>query len=451
MAIRQARGYAGSMYRVFNSRSRPNLAAILRSPALAVIVAYAVRMLLMWISQHSRAMQAGIEPIGLEEGMVTQSLVKGKGFFGPFPGYEALTAWLAPAYPILWAACYKLFRMNSEGLIPLGQTINCALAAATCWPIFSIAKRLFGEKMGLAAAWAWVFLPYGILMPIEWTWDQSLSALVLAVLVDVTLRIRDSNQPLHWSCYGLLWGFAALVNPTLCGLLPFLGGWLAYERWRRGVFSPALYGRVALLFVLSVVPWTIRNYYVADGLVFVKSNFGVELWIGNHPASYTREVHPMYNVAERFRLIMEGEAQYGRYKERQSIAYIKANPREFLKNCWYRMLDTWSAREDSRTDVWIKALHLSRVDVWVCSVFSVLAFAGVVLALGARVWESLPLALCLFVFPIPYYITHTALRYRHPIDPLMTIFAAYAVARLWTAITTRPAPALEKLEPSTAS
>jgi hypothetical protein len=47
--------------------------------------------------------------------------------------------------------------------------------------------------------------------------------------------------------------------------------------------------------------------------------------------------------------------------------------------------------------------------------------------------------MCLIVFPIPYYITHTALRYRHPIDPLMTIFAAYAVSRLWSALSPRPA------------
>jgi hypothetical protein len=38
--------------------------------------------------------------------------------------------------------------------------------------------------------------------------------------------------------------------------------------------------------------------------------------------------------------------------------------------------------------------------------------------------------MCLLVFPIPYYITHTALRYRHPIDPFLTIFAVYAMSRL---------------------
>ena len=431
-------------------RNSPGVASILRSPALAVVVAYAVRMLLVWVSQHNQVAQSAFEPVGLEEGMVALSLAKGKGFFGPFPGYETLTAWLAPVYPFLWALFYKIFRVNSEGLVLVGQTINCAFAAATCWPIFSIAKKLFDEKIGLAAAWVWVFLPYGILMPVEWAWDQSLAALVLALLVDATMRLRESTTPLHWSGYGLLWGFAALVNPALCALLPFALGWLMFQRQRSGLSSSfVLYGRVVLLFVLSLLPWTIRNYYVADGWVFVKSNFGVELWIGNHPASYHGEIHPMNSGNERLVLILNGEARYSRYKERQAIAYIKSNPGEFLKKSWGRFLDTWSAREDAWSDTWMKALHLSREDVWVCSIFSVLSLAGILLALFDTGWEALPAALCVIVFPIPYYITHTALRYRHPIDPIMTIFAVYAVAKLWRTI--KPRPLLENLPASATS
>lgn len=434
-------------------RKSPDAASILRAPTLAVIAAYSVRMLLLWASQHHQVARSPFEPVGLEEGMVALSLAKGKGFFGPFPGYDALTAWLAPVYPFLWAVFYKIFRVNSEGLLLVGQTMNCAFAAATCWPIFSIGKRLFGEKIGLAAAWTWVFLPYGILMPLEWVWDQSLAALVLALLVDVTMRLRESSAPLHWSGYGLLWGFAALVNPALCALLPFALAWLMLQRSRSGTsFSPALYARVALLFVLSVLPWTIRNYYVADGWVFVKSNFGLELWIGNHPGANRSEdlqkMHPAYNVSELFRLVMSGEANYSRGKEQLAIAYIKANPREFLRKSWGRFIDTWSAREDSRNDTWLQALQLSRENVWLCSAFSLLSFAGVILALLETGWQCVPAALCLVVFPIPYYLTHTALRYRHPIDPLMTIFAVCALAHFWKTVSSRLT--VNKLEPTPA-
>ncbi len=424
--------------------TRRKLASIDRSSTLAVTVAYALLMVLLWLTNQGGTAHHVFQVLGLEEGRVAWSLATGKGFFGPFPGYEAVTAWLAPVYPFLWAICLKLWHLNSEAIILLSQTMNCAFSAATCWPIYSIGKKLFGEKVGLASAWAWVFLPYAILMPLEWTWDQSLAALLLAWIVDATLSLRESMSPLSWSGYGLLWGLAALVNPALCGLLPFLLGWLIFQRWQSGLISTALYARVALMFVLAVLPWSIRNYYAVDGWVFVKSNFGLELWIGNHPDSYTKELHPMFSFPERYRLIMEGEADYNRGKQRMAVAYIKAHPREFAKKLWGRVLDTWSARQDSWADGWIAALHLSREDVWLCSAFSVISFAGLFLAFRACGMESLPLAICLIVFPIPYYITHTALRYRHPIDPLMTILAVYAGSRLWAALS--PRPAMEPLQ-----
>ena len=147
----------------------------------------------------------------------------------------------------------------------------------------------------------------------------------------------------------------------------------------------------------------------------------------------------MFSLPERFRLVMQGEAKYSKAKERMAIAYIQAHPGEFLKKSWSRVVDTWSARDDSWIDAWIAALHLSREDIWLCSAFSAISLAGLLLALRAAGLDSLPLALCLAVFPIPYYITHTALRYRHPIDPLLTIFAAYAVSRLWRFFSSRPA------------
>src|SRR5580693_5200479 len=117
-----------------NQTSR-GLASALRSSTLAVVVAYALRMALFWLSHHKEATHPVLQVLGLEEGRVAWSLATGKGFFGPFPGYETATAWLAPVYPFLWAICLRLWHLNSEALILLSQTMNCAFSAATCWPI----------------------------------------------------------------------------------------------------------------------------------------------------------------------------------------------------------------------------------------------------------------------------------------------------------------------------
>jgi 4-amino-4-deoxy-L-arabinose transferase-like glycosyltransferase len=433
---------------MFSVRTDRTLASVLRSPALAVVAAYGLRMTLLWFShQNEDPIHPRFETAGLESNLVALSLATGKGFFAPFPGYEAVTAMIAPIYPLLSAIGYKLFHLDPFAAVLFCQAMNSAFSAATCWPIHAIGKKVFGESVGLASAWLWVFLPYAVLLPLEWTWDQSLAALMLALIVCATLNLRDSASSLDWSGYGLLWGFAALVNPTLCIMLPFLLGWLVIRRWQSVQPSAGLVMRTVFMFILTLLPWTIRNYYALDGLVFVKSNFGLAFWLGNNPAVkevYSPELHPMSNSTERIQLILSGEPKYGQMKQREAIAFIRAHPRVFLKNSFDRFVDNWAVTYDSRVDLWIVTLHLSRADVWLCSVFSAISLAGMILGLRANLLDSLPLALCILFLPIPYYISTTTLRYRHPIDPFMSIFTMYAVVRLCSALQGRVA--LDKSE-----
>ena len=431
---------------------KSKVSLLLYSPALAVVAAYLLRIFLLWLSQHKDGAEPTFQVVGLEEAMVAASLATGKGFFGPFPGYEAPTAWLAPGYPFLWALCIRLARVPWTAYVLIGQVLNCAFSAATCWPIFSVARKLFGEKVGLASAWVWVFLPFSVLMSLEWTWDQCVAAFLFAVIVDVTLRLTESSSPLLWSGYGLLWAAGAFVNPAICALLPVMLGWLVFQRWRAGVISPALYARVVLLFFLAVLPWSIRNYYTVDGWVFIKSNFGNTLYVGNHPDSPPMNPNPITNIYERSLLILWGEPQFNRLQQGFAVQFIESHPAKFMKYTWNRILDTWSAKDNSATDRWLGVLHLQREDVWLYSLFSVLALAGLVLALEKRGAEALPLVMCVIVFPLPYYITVTEMRYRHPMDPFLAIFAVYAVsrfARLRGAITT-PEP-IEDLQTTIAT
>lgn len=421
-------------------RTKRAFACVLRSPTLAVAAAFVLRMILLWLSHRGEnPAHPRFETVGLEAQLLASSLAAGKGFFEPYPAYPTPTAWLAPAYPFLWSILEKLFHPDPSSSLStvMAQTMNCLFSAATCWPIFAIGKRVFGRSVGLASAWLWVFLPYAVLLPLEWTWDQSLSALMLAWIVSLTFQLSESDSSLSLTGYGLLWALAALVNATLCVLLPFLLVWLLVRRSRLGwPWFPSA-ARVILIFVLALLPWTIRNYYAVDGLVFVKSNFGTEFWLGNNPAVkevFSPERHPWSDRGELISLMLNGEPNYNRLKQRQAIAFIEAQPRVFLRNVSDRFKDTWAATYDSRADPWIQTLKMGRIDVWFCLFFSILSLAGMALALQSGWRDALPLAMCVVLFPIPYYITHTALRYRHPIDPFLTILTVYAVARFWRAL-----------------
>ena len=58
------------------------------------------------------------------------------------------------------------------------------------------------------------------------------------------------------------------------------------------------------------------------------------------------------------------------------------------------------------------------------------ALLGIVTLVRRRSPYAFPLAVFPVVFPFLYYVTHTSLRYRHPIDPVVLLLAAIAVDAL---------------------
>ena len=56
------------------------------------------------------------------------------------------------------------------------------------------------------------------------------------------------------------------------------------------------------------------------------------------------------------------------------------------------------------------------------------ALCGIVALLRSRNVYAFPLATGPIVYPLVYYVTHTSLRYRHPIDPVLLLLVAIAIA-----------------------
>jgi hypothetical protein len=406
---------------------------ILQSAWTIVLAALFLRLFLLWLAHHHEdPAHRRLETIGMESLMIGRALVLGNGFANPFPGHEATTAWLAPVYPWLASIGVRLSNIDGYKSVLFCQVLNSIFSALTCWPIYDLGKRIFTAKTGRAAAWLWVFLPSAILMPLEWTWDQSLSALLLGCILSATFWLRRSSSYLPWAAYGILWGAAALSNPSLCVLLPFLGLWLMLDR-QKNTLSWMPLATAAIVFLLVLLPWTIRNKTQLGKYFFVKSNFGLALWLGNNPESkeiYSPNQYPAVNARELQELQALGEVGYMKLKQREAANFIRANPGGFFSRCYYRFVDTWTGNYDSTLDPYIRKMQLRMPYIEYLTLFSVLAFAGLGIALLTAAWDALPLAFCVVLFPIPYYLTTSELRYRHPIDPVLVILAVVCLERL---------------------
>ncbi len=359
---------------------------------------------------------------GMETGSIARSLATGEGFASPFTGSTGPTAWLAPVYPCLVAAVFKLFGVFSDASGFVILSINSVFAALTCLPLYHVGRRTVGRTATLWAGWLWALAPHFAKWPVEWVWEVSLSALLAGLAYWMTLLLAEAPTRRRWLTFGLLWGVMLLTNPSLATLLPFALAWLAVRseprRFARDVAVAGVLG------ALVVAPWLVRNRVVLGQWVFIRDNFGFELHFGNYHESFGmgwRGRHPSVNPEEYRRYVQLGELRYVAEHQREAVAFIRQYPREFAALCGKRFAAFWDGtplRVAYHPAPWTPPLFFA---------FSLLAAVGLLWALAGRV-PGAGLYAWLLVYPLPYYLTYPQPRYRHAVDPEMLLLACFLVA-----------------------
>jgi 4-amino-4-deoxy-L-arabinose transferase-like glycosyltransferase len=363
---------------------------------------------------------------GWEMGRIGRSLAQGQGFSNPFNQATGPTAWEPPLYPFLIAAVFKLFGIYTHASALVLLCINSLFSALTCVPIFLIAKRCFSDKVAIWTAWIWALLPSVMFWCTRWVWETSLAALLLALIFWLTLDLEEREGLTPWLQFGLVWGIAALTNTSLLAFLPAAGLWAWYRRWKRGKRSLAGVVLASLLFIACIAPWTARNYRIFGRLMFLRSNFGAELRIGNGPGAdgtWQEYLHPTQNIYQMRLYRQLGETAYIDQRKREALAFIREDYGRFIGLCVKRSVYYWAgAPRASETP----ALVLVKNSIFLAS--SVLAFWGLGRALRKRrpgAWLFFWLILC---YPAIYYAVFPHPRYRHPIEPELGILIVYVIS-----------------------
>ncbi|HMD40977.1 MAG TPA: glycosyltransferase family 39 protein [Candidatus Acidoferrum sp.] len=404
---------------------------------LIVIVAVGARLAFAWIeAKQIPARVLSIVPFQTETGHIAYSIASGKGFSSPFQRDSGPTAWLAPVYPYILAAIFKLFGIYTFRSFFAAIFLNIVLSAGTCVPIFYAGKRIAGLGVASGAAWLWALFPNAFIIPFEWIWDTSLSALLVAAILWTTVELAESRRLGEWCVYGLLWGFAVLTNPAVAVLFPFLLGWAAL-RVRGYISATKWLARPALataLAVLCCVPWTVRNYLVFHKFIPLRSNFAFELYIGNNE-NYDEQHRGRPGVVTQDREILRylrmGETAFMEEEKRKAAAFIASNPRIELWLISQRFVDFWVGTANPITtfrqadSLWLRFILLCND----AAPFG--ALLGIIVLLARKNVYAFPVIAFPLVFPLVYYVTHTSLRYRHPLDPVVLLLSAIGLSGLW--------------------
>ena len=342
-----------------------------------------------------------------EPSRIAWALVSGFGYSSPWANTPLTpTAQQPPMYPLLLAGIFELAGSYSYLSLWIAVALNAVFSALTAVLILQIGKRTFGTSIGMLAAWVWSCWQYEAVVSIR-LWESSLSALLLTVGLLLLPELGGSIRPWRWLVFGALAGVAALTNTTLLSVfwLFWMWLWIGYRRRGRSCNKP-LMASVAVC-VLTVVPWTMRNYETFRRLVPMRDNFGLELWIGNHEGEARLNGDDFQRmVAEYGRL---GELRFMDTKRQIAVQFIRQHPGSFLRLSAQRFFKYWSAPDGS---VWL--------------LVSLLAWQGMIVALWQKGLEAVPYAIVLVMFPLVYYVTHSGSTYRHPAEPVILMLAACA-------------------------
>jgi hypothetical protein len=400
------------------------------SLVLILVVALAARLFFAWDQQRKIPTAVlGVVPFQQETGNIAYALAQGRGFASVFRGDTGPTAWLAPVYPFLVAATFKLFGAFTVRSFFACVSLNALFSAAVCVPIFYAGKRVARLGVAAAAAWLWALFPNAIMFPFEWIWDTSLSALLASTILWATLAVAESRSLRAWPAYGLLWGFTLMTNPALGSLLPFLLVWAMYRARSLGTLRVSRPLLAAAVIILCCAPWAVRNYVVFHRFIPLRSNFPFELWLGNNDVydfqtPNTRTRITQFEEVRRYTQL--GEIPFMQEKWEQATHFMLSHPQLELHLIADRFVATWTGlaspfRSFLDTDSWLARAIL------LCNVLAAGgALFGIIVLWRGRSPFLFPLAAFPVVFPLLYYLTHTSLRYRHPIDPVLLLLLAIA-------------------------
>jgi 4-amino-4-deoxy-L-arabinose transferase-like glycosyltransferase len=362
---------------------------------------------------------------GWEMGRIARSIALGQGFSSPTDLPTGPSAWAPPLYPYILAGVFQLFGIYSNASAWLILAFNSIFSALTCFTLYRIAERIYGEAVARAAAWTWALFPYAIYWPVRVVWEMSLTAFLLSWALLLTLRMAEAPaRPQTWVGFGVLWGVIALTNTAVLSLLPFF---LLYVLWRSPRRSQQLTG-LGLCMATAVVvvsPWLVRNYAVFGKFVFVRDNLPLEMHMANNERSqglWTRSEHPGNDPDSMRRFEELGEIGFMEEMQREVREFIRNNPAKFVRFTLERTVYFWIGPPQADIVAGYDLMIARHVGLVLPSIF---AFAGLWLTLRQRKPEGWLLGSFLLIYPLPYYLVNPFPRYKHSIEPEIILLAVF--------------------------
>jgi 4-amino-4-deoxy-L-arabinose transferase-like glycosyltransferase len=357
-----------------------------------------------------------------EMGWVARSIVLGQGFSSPFLPVTGPTALVPPLYPYLLAGIFHVFGLNTVKVTFAVLGFNSVCSALTCLPLYFLVKHSLNRSAARLVALAWAVYPFAVYFSADRVWDYAVTGLLFTCTLLLAQRLPRLGI-WGWVGFGALYGLAVLSNPSVIMMLPILLVTAALAVRRAGGAWLMQSAAALLMFVLICTPWTIRNTRVMHSNFFIRDGFWLEFYAGNNGDTHESNcswAHPASNPDELARYQREGEIRYMGEKRALSIDFVKHHPGFFAVATARRIVRFWTGYWSFRPE-YLKFEPFDLPNVPFCIFLLFFMVRGLRRWMRENARTAVPYLLAVLIFPLPYYITHSSMDYRQPIEPIVVL------------------------------
>jgi hypothetical protein len=353
-------------------------------------------------------------------------------------GHPDTVFWQPPGYSYILASLYAITGPTDLLAPRIVQTLlGAAAAVLTAW----IGARQFGPRVGLAAGF--IVALYGTLIYFDGellgvSFTVALQLIAVALAVAASGAVRPGR---FWFGAGFTAGVASLVTaPTLV----FVAVFAAFARRHAHL--------VILAAAIAIAPVTIRNAVKGGEIVFISTNAGINLYLGNNPRyDETVQIRPDRHwtqlTKEPYDRGIRTKSGGSNYFAGRVFEWVRKDPIDFLRLQVKKLRLLLGGDEIFRNQAIYPSRQYSPVLsalLWKApglafpfGLLAPLALLGMVVA-----WKRAPLLACVVVsYALAIVAFFVAARYRVPLVPYLAIFAAEAVRWFVSAIPARKAAA----------
>ena len=348
------------------------------------------------------------------------------------------TMFIMPVYPLFLAG---LFLITGPSLVA-GQIANSILDTLTCYLIYRVGRRGFGDRAGFLGALVYALYP-GAWIACSRFLTEPLFVFLTMAFIAVFARFLSCGR---WR-YALLASLCCMLSvlcKSVAGLLPIflIGGVLVLPFWK-GCRKRTIMGLSLCLSVvfLGVGAWVYRSYRLTDHFVFPSTSGGLALY-----AAHVYAAHPEQSIHDS---VHQAAAEVRALGERNGI---KCDPRDAYPRWFYSPKDELkldhlarqAAQEHIAADPASFARHVvgnlwrfwwgapTRTSMIVAALLNIpLVLLAAVGLLMSRWWKQPTMSLWILMAAY-FFLTHVAVlsvvRYSLTVMPLVCLLAGTPLA-----------------------